>query len=63
MAEHHQNIPADKKDREKFAKDWRADRDFKESEKNKRFADIHEKRKNKRNSGSGGGINIDVLKD
>lgn len=64
MAEHIQHIPADKKDREKFSKEWKADRAFKESEKNRRFAEIQDRRrKNPKGSGGGGGINIDVTSD
>lgn len=61
MAEHVVHVPADKKDREKFAKDWKADREFKEAEKSRRFAEIRERRKNKPGgSGGSGGINIEV---
>ncbi len=63
MAESRHHVPADKKDREKFAKDWKADRDFKESEKTRRFAKIADKRKNKPGSGSGGGINVVINGD
>ncbi len=64
MAEHKQNVPADQKDRDKFSKDWRADRDFKESEKTRRFAEIEDRRKkNPPGKGGGGGINIDVTGD
>ncbi len=64
MAEHKQHVPADQKDRDKFRKDWRADRDFKESEKTRRFAEIEDRRKkNPKGSGGGGGINIDVTSD
>lgn len=62
MSEHKQHIPADKKDRERFAKQWRDDRDHKEKLKNERFAAIQERRKNKP-GGSGGGINIEVSGD
>ena len=62
MAEHEQNVPADQKDRDKFAKDWRADRDFKEAEKSRRFKEINDRRK-KNPPSSGGGINIDVSGD
>lgn len=63
MSEHIQRIPADKKDREKFSKEWRANRDFKESEKTRRFAEIEERRSKNRNKGSREGINIGVLED
>lgn len=66
MAEHVVHVPADKKDREKFAKDWKADREFKEAEKSRRFAEIRERRKNNKpggSGGSGGGINIEVSGD
>ncbi len=64
MAEHKQHISADQKDREQFAKDWRADRDFKEAEKNRRFKEIEERRKkNPLGRGGAGGINIDVTGD
>jgi len=64
MAEHNQHIPADRKDRDKFAQDWRADRDFKESEKSRRFKEIDSRRKkNPPGKGGGGGINIDVTSD
>jgi hypothetical protein len=64
MAEHNQHVPADKKDREKFSKDWKADRDFKASEKSRRFKEIDDRRrKNPKGSGGGGGINIDVTSD
>jgi hypothetical protein len=59
MAEHKQHIPADQKDREKFAKGWKADREFKEAEKNRRFAEFKDRRKNKP-SGGGRGINVVV---
>jgi len=61
MAEHSQNVPADQKDRDKFAKDWREDRDFKESEKSRRFKEIDGRRK--KNPPGSGGINIDVSGD
>jgi hypothetical protein len=61
MSEHVRNIPADSKDREKFAREWREDRDFKESEKSKRFKKIREKRKNQ--PGGYGNINIAVNGD
>ena len=61
MVEHVQHIPADKKDREKFAKDWKADRDFKESEKTRRFAEIEDRRAKK--PGRGRGINVEVKGD
>lgn len=62
MAERNIHVPADKKDREKFAKDWKADRDFKQSEKDRRFAEIRDRRKSKP-GGGGRGINIDVSGD
>lgn len=64
MAEHVQHIPANKKDREKFAKDWKADRDFKESEKSRRFAEIDNRRKNKPTTpGASGSINVEINSD
>lgn len=62
MAEHKQHVPADQKDRDKFAKDWRADRDFKDAEKSRRFKEIDDRRK-KGPNGGGRGINIDVTGD
>lgn len=62
MAETKVNVPADKKDREKFAKDWKADRDFKQAEKDRRFDEISDRRK-KGPNGGGRGINIDVTGD
>jgi hypothetical protein len=63
MAEHKQNVPADRKDQDKFSKDWRADRDFKESEKSRRFKEIDARRKKNPPGRGGGGINIDVSGD
>jgi len=65
MVEHRQHIPADQKDREKFAKDWKADRDFKESEKTRRFTAIEDKKKKRKKKGpyGSGGINIEVTGD
>ena len=61
MTEHKQHIPADQKDRDKFSKDWKADRDFKEAEKTRRFAAIEKKRKKKKKGPYGSGrINIEV---
>lgn len=62
MTEHRVYIPADKKDRQKFAEEWKKDREFKETEKNRRFAEIRERRKNNPSSGkgSGDGINIEI---
>lgn len=61
MVERKIHVPADKKDREKFSKDWKADRDFKQAEKDRRFSEIDARRKNK--PGGGRGINIDVSGD
>lgn len=63
MAEYKQSVPADRKDRDKFAKDWRADRDFKESEKSRRFKEIEDRRKKNPPGRGGGRINIDVSRD
>jgi hypothetical protein len=63
MSEHKMPVHADKKDRERFAKQWRDDRDHKEKLKNERFAAIQERRKNNKPGGSGGGINIEVSGD
>jgi len=61
MPIHTQHVPADKKDREKFSRDWKEDRKFKEAEKKRRFAAIKDRRKNK--DADSCGINIDVSSD
>ncbi len=60
--EHVQHIHSTKEDRAKHAKEFREQKEFERTEKDKRFATIRERRKNKP-GGSNGGINIEVKGD
>ncbi len=65
MPVHNYHVPADAKDRKKFAKDWKAGQDFKEKEKTRRFAEIdgRKKKKKKKSPYGSGGINLEVKGD
>lgn len=63
--EHVQHIHSTKEDRAKHAKEFREQKEFERTEKDRRFAAIKDRRKNKPGSGGdpGGGINIEVKGD
>ena len=60
MVEHVQHVPADKKDRERFSKQWREGRDHKEKIKNERFAAMREKRESNSPNKNRDSINIKI---
>jgi hypothetical protein len=64
-AESVRHVETTKKDRQKHAKEFRAQKEHERKEKEKRFARIAEERKKRKDggSGSGGGINIEVTSD